>query len=163
MNIKGMVKTTLKYWILKYCMHSVLLYPLNSRILRPRLWKLIGCKVARNVFIGYDVYIDIGNTNLITIEEGAYIANRSLLLCHLRDLKDYRIGDKYGELPYRKGKIKISEGACVGMGAMILPGVTVGEGAIVAAGSIVSRDVPAWTIVAGSPAVIIKQIEERKL
>src|SRR5690606_30600880 len=124
-------------------------------------WRLIGCKVGKNVFIGYDVYIDIGNTNLITIEEGAYIANRSLLLCHVRDLKSYRVNDKYGDLPYRKGEVKISKGACVGMGAIILPGVTVGEGAIVGAGSVVSKDVPAWTIVTGAPAKVTKQITER--
>lgn len=157
-----MIKTTLKFLVLRYCMHSVLLHPLNSKILRPKLWQLIGCKVGKNVFIGYDVYIDIGNTNLITVEEGAYIANRSLILCHLRDLKNYRMYDQYGDLSYRKQEVIIKRGACIGMGSIILPGVTIGEGAIVGAGSIVSKNVAPWTIVGGAPAKFIKKIEERE-
>ena len=48
------------------------------------------------------------------------------------------------------------------MNSMILPGVTVGEGAIVGAGSLITKDVPAWTIVTGRPAKVIKQIPVRK-
>ena len=44
------------------------------------------------------------------------------------------------------------------MGSIIMPGVTVGEGAIIGARSVVTHDVPAWTIVAGSPAKVIKEL-----
>ena len=46
------------------------------------------------------------------------------------------------------------------MASTIMPGVTVGEGAIVGAGSLVVRDVPAWTIVTGNPAKVVKEIGE---
>jgi len=55
--------------------------------------------------------------------------------------------------------ILIKKGAWIGAGAMILPGVTVGENAIVAAGAVVSKDVPDNVIVGGIPAKIIKEIE----
>ena len=42
-----------------------------------------------------------------------------------------------------------------------MPGVTVGEGAIVGAGSLVTKDVPSWTIVAGIPAKVIKELKRR--
>jgi len=43
-----------------------------------------------------------------------------------------------------------------------MPGVTIGEGAIVGAGSLVTKDIPAWTIAAGRPAKVIKEIPKRK-
>ena len=51
-----------------------------------------------------------------------------------------------------KGDTRIVDGAWIGMRAMIMPGITIGEGAIVASGAIVTKDVPPYTIVAGNPA-----------
>jgi len=55
-----------------------------------------------------------------------------------------------------KGDTRIGDGAWIGMRAMIMPGVTIGEGAIVASGAIVTKDVAPYTIVAGSPAVPVR-------
>jgi len=54
--------------------------------------------------------------------------------------------------------IKICNDAWIGMNVIILKGVTVGEGAIIGAGSVVTRDVPAWCVVAGNPAKVIKEL-----
>jgi len=54
--------------------------------------------------------------------------------------------------------IKICSNAWIGLNCIILKGVTIGEGAIVGAGSVVTKDVPAWTVVAGNPAVVVKEI-----
>lgn len=56
-----------------------------------------------------------------------------------------------------KGDTVIADGAWIGMRAMIMPGVSIGEGAIIASGSIVTKDVAPYTIVAGSPAVPVRQ------
>ena len=59
-----------------------------------------------------------------------------------------------------KGPIIIHNEAWIGTGAIILSGVTIGEGAVVAAGSVVTKDIPAGAIAAGNPARIIKHRNE---
>ena len=53
----------------------------------------------------------------------------------------------------------IKKNAWIAIGATVLPGVTVGEGAIVASGSVVTKDVPANTMVGGVPAKVIREFE----
>lgn len=57
--------------------------------------------------------------------------------------------------------IVIKRNAWIGAGATILPGVIVGENSVVAAGAVVSRDVPPNTVVAGIPAKVVKTITDR--
>lgn len=147
--------------LLKYCMYSVILSPLNYRLIRPYLWRKMGVRVEKNVFIGYEVWMDFNHAEMIELGEGVHITNRCLLLCHQRDLNNYHKGDDSSKLPYRIGHIKIGKGAMVGMGTTIMPGVTIGEGAIVGAGSLVNKDIPAWTIATGRPARVVKTIKNK--
>ena len=59
--------------------------------------------------------------------------------------------------PLELSAVTIEDGADLGVGAIIMPGVTVGRGAQVGAGAVVTRDVPPYTIVAGSPARILRE------
>lgn len=56
--------------------------------------------------------------------------------------------------------VRICNKAWVGFGSIVLPGVTIGEGAVVGAGSVVTRDVPPWTVAAGNPARVIRELAE---
>jgi acetyltransferase-like isoleucine patch superfamily enzyme len=58
--------------------------------------------------------------------------------------------------------VTIKDSVWIGVNSVILKGVTIGEGAIVGAGSVVTKDVPAWTIVAGNPARVIREIPENE-
>ncbi len=60
--------------------------------------------------------------------------------------------------PYRK--VTIERGVGIGLGACIMPGVTIGENALVAAGAVVNRDVPPRTVVAGNPARVVRRWDE---
>ena len=60
-------------------------------------------------------------------------------------------------VPGRKGDTRIGNDVWLGMEAMIMPGVTIGDGAIISARSVVTRDVPAYTIMGGNPAQPLKQ------
>ncbi|NJP39180.1 2,3,4,5-tetrahydropyridine-2,6-dicarboxylate N-acetyltransferase [Alkalicoccus luteus] len=57
--------------------------------------------------------------------------------------------------------VVVEDGVVIGANAVVLEGVTVGEGAVVAAGAIVTEDVPANTVVAGTPAKVIKEIDDK--
>ncbi|MCF2442586.1 sugar O-acetyltransferase [Dyadobacter sp. CY345] len=105
-------------------------------------------RLGKNVFINHACsFLDIGG---IYIEDDVQIGPRVNITSenHPTDTAD------------RKALILkpviIRQNAWIGAGATILPGVTIGENGVVAAGAVVSRDVPANTIVAGIPAKVIK-------
>jgi acetyltransferase-like isoleucine patch superfamily enzyme len=54
--------------------------------------------------------------------------------------------------------VRICDDAWIGANAIVLPGVTIGEGGIVGAGAVVTKDVPPYSIVAGNPAVVVKEL-----
>jgi acetyltransferase-like isoleucine patch superfamily enzyme len=60
---------------------------------------------------------------------------------------------------YFKGPIRLKQGCWIGIGAVILPGVTVGSNSVVAANSVVTKEVPDFTVAAGNPAVVIKSLK----
>ncbi len=158
-------KTMANLWkslLLKYCMYSVLLAPLNYRLIRPYLWKKLGCKIGSKVFIGYGVWFDFHYADLIEIGDNVHITNMCLLLCHQRDIENYEVGDNAANLPYIKDKIIIGSGVMIGMNSTIMPGVKIGEGSIIGANSLVVGDIPPWTIAAGNPAKVIRNIKSKQ-
>ena len=148
--------------LLSNMMDWALLEPFAPRKLRPSLMRKMGCHVGQGCFIGDHVRIDTGHADMITLEDGVSIAGGSRLLCHQRDFHDYCVGDDYNKLGYTIKPIVLKKGCLVGMESFVLPGVTIGEGAIVGAGSLVTKDVQAWTIATGRPATVVKTIRERE-
>jgi len=108
-------------------------------------------KIGKNVFINFDcTFLTLGG---ITIEDDVLIGPKVSLITENHPL----------EPQHRKGltgkSILIKKNAWIGANATILPGVTIGENAVVAAGAVVSKDVPDNVVVGGIPAKIIKTIE----
>lgn len=107
--------------------------------------------IGKNVFINHACsFLDLGG---ITIEDSVLIGPRVNLITenHPSDPAERR--------SLMTKPIVIKRNAWLGANATILPGVTIGENAIVAAGAVVSKDVPANTIVGGVPAKFIKAID----
>lgn len=123
----------------------------NSTVAAP----IYGACVS-NVKIGKGVYINSNCLMMarggITIEDGVQIAANVQLLSNNHDPNDLMI--------LTCKPVLIKESAWIGAGATILPGVCVGKHAIVGACSVVTKDVPDYTVVAGNPARIIKKIDE---
>ncbi len=159
--IKRVNKTFRDSFLLNCVMNNWLLSPLLPRKIRPWVLRKIGCQVGRNTFFGSQLWIDAGHADLITIEDYVHVTGRTVLLCHKKDLSSYCQGDNYADLPYMTGKIHLKRGCSTGTGTIIMPGVTIGEGAIIGAGSLVTKDIPDWSIAIGSPAKVVKQIQRR--
>ena len=64
------------------------------------------------------------------------------------------------ELKY--APIVIKDGAHVGIGAIIMPGVTIGEGAVIGAGAVVTKDIPPYCVAVGAPAKVIKDFSKKE-
>lgn len=108
-------------------------------------------KIGKNVFINFDcVFLDLGG---ITIEDNVLIAPKVSLLTESHPINP---DERHSLIPK---PIHIKKNAWIGANATILQGVTIGENAVVAAGSVVSKDVPDNVVVGGIPAKIIKEIK----
>lgn len=107
-------------------------------------------RIGKNVFINFDcTFLALGG---ITIEDNVLIGPKVSLLSEGHDLSpEYRHS-------LTVGHIRIKKSAWIGTGAMIFPGVTIGENAVVGAGSIVTSNVADNTVVAGVPAKFIKNV-----
>ena len=79
-----------------------------------------------------------------------------------RGLDENKIGAYKDWTNVKRAKVTIKDKAWIGFNSIILKGVTIGEGAIVGSGSVVSKDVPDWAVVAGNPAQIIRIIAENE-
>ncbi|WGQ10018.1 sugar O-acetyltransferase [Pedobacter gandavensis] len=107
-------------------------------------------KIGKNVFINHACsFLDMGG---ITIEDEVLIGPRVNLVTEHHPLEPT---DRRALVTK---PIHIKRNAWIGAGATILPGVTIGENSVVAAGAVVSKDVPDHVVVAGIPAKIIKSI-----
>ena len=108
--------------------------------------------IGRYCRIGPFCHLD-GEGGLI-VDDGAILASKVIVLTSSHNYNQeewlpYNEVDK--RLPVRIGK-----GAWLGWGALILPGVEIGDGAVVAAGAVVTKDVPKGAVVGGNPAKVIK-------
>ena len=121
------------------------------------------------VHVGKETYgelnvISYGQNTKLTVGNFCSISNNVIFLLdvehHIDTLSTYPFKVKIlGECKYEafsKGDIVIDDDVWIGYGAMIMSGVHVGQGAVIAAGAVVTKDVPAYAVVGGVPAKIIK-------
>lgn len=111
---------------------------------------------GRNTRIGRNVFINMGckfqDQGGLTIGDGALIGHNVVIATLNHDLDPAQRADVVPK------PVIIGKDAWIGSNATILPGVTIGDGAVVAAASVVTRDVPAGTVVVGSPARVVRRV-----
>lgn len=126
------------------------------------LHRLRGVKIGKKSHVARGVILDDRNPDLIEIGDGVAITSGVMILCHQRDLSNYCPGMYAMHCPFKEGRVVIEDGAHIGIGSIIMPGVRIGKGAIIGAGSVVTRDIPPYCVAVGIPAKVIKSFEKKE-
>ncbi len=119
-------------------------------------------EVQKNAFIGKNCKIQ-SHTFIcegVTIEDDVFVGHGVTFINDKYPRSTNGCGVLQSEADWKVAPTVIKKGASIGSGATILCNVTIGEKAIVGSGSVVTRDVPPHTIVAGNPARIVRRIED---
>ncbi len=132
----------LRKWYLKFYLGK--LGKGSSVQLGNRFWNGRGVFIGARSVINFECVLD-GRVNTIEIGSDVSIGPRASLLTLGHDPHSPHFEDK-------SGPIKIGDKVWIAYGAIILPGVTIGEGAVIAAGAVLSKDAEPYGIYAGVPA-----------
>lgn len=120
------------------------------------LWYPYRIKLGSNVTLNEWVYISgYGN---VTIGDAVRIGSRATILSSDHEFRD--CSRKIYQQGIQSGGVVIEDDVFIGTGAIILKGVTVGTHSVIGAGSVVVKDVPPYSVVAGNPARVITALSE---
>lgn len=116
---------------------------------------IVGITIGKNCYLGDGVTLDTADR--ITLRDDVTLSFDAMVLTHTNvGYKDHPV-QKY--IPSVAKPVTLKNGCFVGVRSVILPGVTIGEGAAVAAGAVVTKNVPEETLVGGVPAKTIRRFK----
>jgi acetyltransferase-like isoleucine patch superfamily enzyme len=133
--IRSPLRVAINYAVILFCRVC------PSLRLKRFLLRRLGVTIGDGVAFGLESTIDVFWPELATLEDDVILGYDATILCHEFLVEEYRTGE-----------VAVREGAMIGAGAVVLPGVEIGENAQVAANSLVTDDVAPDTTVAGVPA-----------
>ena len=171
-----MKKNILRFLFLHFSYVSILAHGFLNLLppfIRIFLWRVFLAKCGKQVFIDNKVYfrypwkVELGDNVSINLGCQFYPSWHNSDV-RIRIMNNVRIGPNvcffsaghdmaHLDLPDTAASITVESNVWLGGNSTVLQGVTIGEGAIVAAGAVVTKDVPSYTVVAGIPAKIIKE------
>ena len=118
-----------------------------------------GAKIGKRCKISSHTFICEG----VEIEDEVFIGHNVTFINDNYPRSTNPNGSMQTDKDWNLLKTKVKKGASIGSSATILGGVTIGDGAIIGAGSVVTKDVPPYTIVAGCPAKILRSLKEDEI
>mgnify|MGYP001043729519 CR=1 FL=1 len=115
---------------------------------------LKGLKVGSSCFLSDGVLLDLADN--IVLEDHVTLAVRAMILTHTNvGYKDHPLQKHF---PSFSKPVRIKKGCFIGANVVILPGVTIGVNSFVAAGAVVTKDIPSHAVSAGVPAKVIRKL-----
>lgn len=127
-------------------------FPANAVRIQLHRWR--GVTIGSNVYLGMFCFLDNLYPEYIYIGDKVSINAGSMILTHFNPMKQYA-----PILKARVAPVVIGAKSIIAVRSVVLPGVKIGESSIVAAGSVVEKDVPSFTLVRGNPAKVITEFE----
>lgn len=121
--------------------------------------------IGDRCFIGKSILVCAQKIELsddVTISWGVTIVDHNSHALHWTERQSDNVEWLAGSKDWtfvKQAPVRICRRAWIGFGATILKGVVIGEGAVVGAGAVVARDVPAYAVVAGNPAQVVRQLK----
>ena len=115
--------------------------------------------IGARCFVGRECMLDLAAP--LVLESDVTLGPRVTIMTH--EKVGFATHPLLAHFPSRSAPVTLEAGSYVGAHALVLMGVRVGRGALVAAGAVVNRDVPPWTIVAGVPARPVREISPVEL
>ena len=149
---------------------------LGENVRLAKFINLYGCSIGDNTKLGAFVEVQknarIGKNCKISshtficegvvVEDNVFIGHNVTFINDLYPRATTPKGEMQTEQDWACGITLVKQGASIGSSSTLLCGVTVGEHSIIGAGSVVTRDVPAYCIVAGNPARVLRTIEKER-
>lgn len=147
----------------------------DVRIFQPDLVNLYGCEIGNGTKIGAFVEIQADATvgenckisshtficSGVYIEDGVFVGHGVMFTNDIYPRAVNEDGSLQTEADWKVVETRVHKRASIGSNATILAGITIGESALIGAGAVVTRDVPAYAIVAGVPARVVGDTRKR--
>ncbi len=160
MEERGLPLWQFPYFVLTHFLKThilVLCSELTPQGITEYFHKLRGVHIGKDVFIDRHAIIDLAYPENVHIGDEARITAGACVMAHIKAGKHLR--ENY--YPSVVREVRIEKYAFIGLNAVIMPGVTVGEGAIVVSNSVVIQNVKSYTVVSGNPAKVISRLQKR--
>jgi len=151
----GRIKVRLRFlrsWILHYFAYSSPHPGFAIRLQRAR-----GVKIGKNCHLTPYVLIDLLFPHLLEIENNVAIGFHTMIFTHSNNSTNLFFKKNY---PRTIAPVTIKTGVWINPGCIICAGVTIGENSIIAPGTIVTNDIPPYSLVMGNPGRVIKKLNE---
>lgn len=152
-NFFGIIWYSIKFLWRFFLDKLIFITPIKSWRTVMHRWR--GVKIGKGVYIGHEVIFDRVFTDHICIGDYSAIGDRTIITAHANIPSDTILKKIY---PRSIKHTTIGKGVWIMPNVTVIPGVTIGDESVIATGSVVTKDVPPRTLVAGVPAKVVKNL-----